>query len=85
MDALIKRIKERLETHKFCSAFENELERIWPRERSHRQKRIEAIEAFAKRNGWSVTVRDSGIRATFRKLESPSGQKQPKKAAPLAA
>lgn len=75
IQALIKRVRERLETHKYCSAFENDLERVWPSEKALREKRAAAIEAFAKRHGWSVKIWDPGIRVTFRKLENSSSAK----------
>jgi hypothetical protein len=68
LEALTKHIKDRLTTHKWCVAFESDLERVWPPEKMQRDKRDEAIQAFAKRNGWTATIRDPGIRVTFRKL-----------------
>jgi len=72
LEALAERIRQRLETHKYCSAFEQELSRVWPYERKHRKERFVAIQAFAARNGWSAKIWDPGIRVTFRKLEAKS-------------
>jgi len=76
VQALAHRINERLQTCKYCSAFESELDRVWPYERKHRQKRFDPIQAFAERNDWSAKISDPGIRVTFRKLEA-GGTKQP--------
>jgi len=51
---------------KWCVASESDLERVWPCEKVHRDKRFQAIQAFAKRNGWTATILDPGIRVTFR-------------------
>jgi hypothetical protein len=67
MQDLIKRIRQRLETTKACTVFESDLDRIWPREKLHREKRELAIQMFAKKNGWTANVLDPGIRVTFRK------------------
>jgi len=65
---LIAHIRKRLETAKSCTVFENDLERVWPREKLHREKRERAILMFAQKNGWAATVLDPGIRVTFRKV-----------------
>jgi hypothetical protein len=72
---LKRQIHERLKTAKWCVAFESDLENIWPRDDIGRKKRATSIEAFAKRNGWSVTILDPGIRATFRTREKTSVKK----------
>jgi DNA-binding response OmpR family regulator len=66
--ALSELIKNRLGNHVTCSVFENQLSAIWPRAYKH-DSRIKEIEAFAKANGWSVTISDPGIRLTFKKLK----------------
>ena len=48
---LIAHIRKRLETAKSCTVFENDLERVWPREKLHREKRERAILMFAQKNG----------------------------------
>jgi hypothetical protein len=69
MQALTERIIERLNTHKSCTVFENELSRVWPCQDKERQQRHALIKAFAKSHGWSATILDPGIRVTFRKLK----------------
>ena len=48
LEALTKRIRERLGTSKFCIVFENELERVWPTDNALREKRAALIHAYAK-------------------------------------
>jgi len=48
--------------------YENQLSIIWPRAYEH-DSRIKEIEAFAKANGWSVSISDPGIRLTFKTLK----------------
>ena len=70
MEALTRHVKERLRQYDFCRIFENELTRVWPigpEEKKARARRIEKIKAYAKIHGWSVTIRDPGIIAVFRK------------------
>ena len=67
MQNLIRHIGKRLETAKVCTVFESDLDRIWPREKLPRKKREREIQRFAKKNGWTATVLDPGIRVTFRK------------------
>ena len=67
MQTLIEHIRKRLEMAKACTVFENDLERVWPRERLDREERERAILRFATKNGWRATVLDPGIRVTFRK------------------
>jgi hypothetical protein len=66
--ALAELIKKRLEDHILCTVFENSLSVVWPRAYEH-DSRIKEIEAFAKANGWSVSISDPGIRLTFKKLK----------------
>jgi hypothetical protein len=40
---------------------------VWPTDKALREKRAALIHAYAKENGWSATVRDPGMRVTFRK------------------
>ena len=67
LQTLTNHIRERLGTHKSCSVFETDLERVFPFDETRRKKRIAEIEAYAKRNGWSVRVWDPGLRVTFSK------------------
>ena len=67
--ALADLIKNRLGDHVTCTVFENKLAVVWPRAYEH-DGRIKEIEAFAKANGWSVSISDPGIRLTFKKLKA---------------
>jgi hypothetical protein len=68
VDSLYRHIEERLQTHKYCVVFENELQRIWPTPKKERAKRAAAIEAFALAHGLTATIHDPGIRVTFRRF-----------------
>jgi hypothetical protein len=71
MKDLRERIQKRLATHKFCYAYENELDAIWPVEESKSErKRKENIKRFAKQNNLEVKIIDLGMRVIFRKRES---------------
>lgn len=62
-------IRNRLGNHVTCAVYENNLSVVWPRTYEH-DSRIKDIEAFAKANGWSVSITDPGIRLTFTKLKA---------------
>ena len=62
-------IRNRLGNHVACAVYENNLSVVWPRAYEH-DSRIKEIEAFAKANGWSVSITDPGIRLTFTKLKA---------------
>jgi hypothetical protein len=66
--ALAELIKNRLGDHVMCAVYENQLAVVWPRA-YEQDSRIKEIEAFAKANGWSVSISDPGIRLTFKKLK----------------
>ena len=66
-------IAEALKKKKHFTVFDNDLSKFWPAARHTRQKQVEAIQQFAKKHGWEVTIRDQGLIATFRKI-SPSQQ-----------
>ena len=71
MELLAGKITDRLRTHKSCTIFGNDLERVWPiaaKERQLRSQRETLIKAFAKAHGWSAIIHDPGIRVTFRRL-----------------
>ena len=69
MQFLADKIGERLKTHKSCTIFENDLSRVWPLIDTIREQRYALIHAFARAHGWSATIRDPGMRVTFRKLK----------------
>ena len=64
--ALADLIRDRLGNHVVCRVFENKLAVVWPRAYEH-DSRIKEIEAFAKANGWSVSISDPGIQLIFKK------------------
>jgi len=67
VDALKKRIEERLGRRRSCTIFEHDLSVIWPRDERDQLKREKEIYAFAATHGWIATILDPGIRVTFRK------------------
>jgi hypothetical protein len=66
---LTKLIKDRLGNHVTCTVFEKQARRYLAKGLEN-DSRIKEIEAFAKANGWSVTISDPGIRLTFKKLKA---------------
>ena len=64
MKVLATHIRKRLDGHKFCSVFESDLDRVWPRKSDQRK---EAIRDFAATHGFSVVIHDPGLRAVFKK------------------
>ena len=68
LDALKKRIEERLRCKKFCTILERDLTRVWPRDERDQLKREKEIHAFAATHGWLATILDPGIRVTFREV-----------------
>jgi len=67
MDALRKRIKERLRDNKSCTIYERDLVSIWPRDERDQLKREKKLYEFASANDWLATILDPGIQVTFRK------------------
>jgi len=65
---LAEHIADKLGGRAFCLVFVAELERYWPSERLDRAEQEKQIQAFAKSQGWSVSILDihDGIRAVFR-------------------
>ena len=68
-ELLAEKVIKRLNAHKSCTIFENDLSCVWPVSDKQRQQRHALIKAFAKAHGWSATILDPGIRVTFRKLK----------------
>jgi len=64
---LCKRINRRINVRGYCVVYDAELAHIWPPEAAFRQKQIQFIESFARQNGLAVTIRDTGLNATFKK------------------
>ena len=68
MQDLVGHIRNRLSEKKYCTVFQNHLDSVFPIKQANDELKM-ALEQFAKENGWSVKITDSGIRATFRNLE----------------
>jgi hypothetical protein len=68
LDALKKRIEERLRHKECCTILEHDLAHVWPRDERDQLKREKEIHAFAAAHGWIATILDPGIRVTFRKI-----------------
>ena len=70
MEALTKHITERILTRKFCVVYDKRIDQVWPLTsptlEAEKAKRNAAIHAFAAERGWKATIRDPGIRVTFR-------------------
>jgi len=58
---------------KFCTVYGNEISEVLPLKSKDVEKRDQAIQAFARKNGLNATICDPGIRVTFRKAASGSG------------
>jgi hypothetical protein len=56
-------------TKPFCTVFESDLERVFPRVADAHEQRNQAILEFAKKNGWTAKISDPGVRVTFRKAK----------------
>ena len=69
MEALVRRIEERLNNYKVCRVFEHEIERVWPleaEERKCRERRSQQIKEFAEAHGWEARVYNPPIQVVFR-------------------
>ena len=71
------RINQRIKVRGYCVVYDHELEHIWPPEAALREKQIQLIERFAEQNGLAVTVRDTGLNATFKRKPAPHEQVKP--------
>jgi hypothetical protein len=71
LDALADYIQGRVKLRKFCLVFENDLNRIWPRESLSPEERKKGILVFAKANNWDATFHDHdpGIIVRFKPLK----------------
>jgi hypothetical protein len=70
-DKLSKFVRERVEKREYCMVFESQLEPCWPAEKiksAARTAREKKIRAFAKANGWTAVIHDSGLRVIFKKI-----------------
>jgi hypothetical protein len=68
MDALIKKIQNGIESKKFCTVFQRDVEQIVNDRIGIDPKIKKSVEDFAKKHGWKPTITDAGLRVTFRKL-----------------
>jgi hypothetical protein len=71
MDALKRRISERLEAGRPCYVFEHALERVWPQSGKQARDRVNAIKAFADANNWKMTPLEPGVGVVFERRKSP--------------
>lgn len=71
---LCNRINERIKTRGFCVIFDHDLARICAPEAALRQKQLREIKKFAAKQGLAVSIRETGINATFRKPPSTNGE-----------
>ena len=71
---LYKRINHRIDVRGYCVVYDHELSHIWPPQAAPRQQQIQLIERFAGQNGLAVTIRDTGLNATFKKKAGPDQQ-----------
>jgi hypothetical protein len=70
-DELAKFVRERVEKRKYCMVFESQLEPCWPAEKVKSAARIareKKIRAFAKANGWTAVIHDTGLSVIFKKI-----------------
>ena len=69
MDALTRRVSERLTKYRQCTVFGKEIDKIWPCPPSPAEiKRDAQIHALAANRGWTATIMNPRVRVTFRKL-----------------
>ena len=74
---LSNRINHRINVRGYCVVYDHELGHIWPPDAALRKKQIRLIEKFAAQNSLAVTIRDTGINATFKKKATPHEQVKP--------
>jgi hypothetical protein len=72
---LRSRINERIKVRGFCVVYDHDLARICAPEATLRQKQIRVIQKFAAKYGLAVSIRDTGINATFKEPLARDTQK----------
>ena len=78
-EKLRTRIEERLKARGHCVLYNNDLSRFTPPLPEYRNGQIRDIQAFAVKNNLAVTIRDTGLNATFtRRASTPSAAKAKK-------
>jgi hypothetical protein len=69
-DSLCAKIDERIKARGYCVVYDSDLRRLALPLADFRKQQIHAIESFAAENGLAVTIRDTGLNATFTKTNS---------------
>jgi hypothetical protein len=69
-DKLCARISERIEARGYCVVYDSDLCQLARPLADFRKQQIRAVQNFAKENGLAVTIRDTGLNATFTKTPS---------------
>ena len=64
LECLAARIERDLDERHFCVVLEDEVERIWPKEKLEPMERERQIQAFAKARGWNAFIHNSDSGAT---------------------
>jgi hypothetical protein len=67
---LCRRINERMEARGFCVVYDSDLSRLSRPLVELRTRQIRDIQAFAAEHRFAVTIRDTGLIATFTKMAS---------------
>ena len=62
MRKLLRQIKRELKTAKHCAVYEEELTRVWPQDKNHREPKIAR---FAEMNGFRLRFYRDGLCAIF--------------------
>jgi hypothetical protein len=68
MQILAQHISLELDTRGLCAVYENDLNRVWPK---NGKKRAVKIDKFAKENGWQLSHYKDGFVAIFTKASPP--------------
>jgi hypothetical protein len=69
-DRLCARISERIKARGYCIVYDSDLCHLARPLSDFRKQQISAIQAFAAENGLAVTIRDTGLNATFTRTAS---------------
>jgi hypothetical protein len=64
-DRLCARISERIKARGYCIVYDSDLCHLARPLSDFRKQQISAIQAFAAEDGLAVTIRDTGLNATF--------------------
>ena len=68
-EGLHEKICERIKLRGYCVLYNHDLTRVCPPEEALRKKQIQAIRKFAAKNMVSISIREIGINATFKKSQ----------------